>query len=148
MFLFKKQELLIAESIFTQTTGIRFQDIDAAGFLFFARTFDLFHDAWLAFLYQYGILLDEVLRQKNWAIPLRHAEADYLLPLVFGETVVISLTCFHLATQEITLGWKIQNTSQQTNTVGQTVHTFIQPQNRQRIAIPKEICMIFENINT
>ena len=148
MFLFKKQELLIAEPIFTQTTGIRFQDIDAAGFLFFARTFDLFHDAWLAFLYQYGILLDEVLCQKNWAIPLRHAEADYLLPLVFGETVVISLTCFHLATQEITLGWKIQNISQQTNTVGQTVHTFIQPQNRQRIAIPKEICMIFENINT
>ncbi len=50
MFLFKKQELLLAEPIFTLTAGVRFQDIDAAGFLFFARTFDLFHDSWLAFL--------------------------------------------------------------------------------------------------
>ena len=58
MFLFEKKQLVSATPLFTTSACIRFQDVDAAGFLFFARVFDIFHDAWLIFLKQHHIWLD------------------------------------------------------------------------------------------
>ncbi len=143
MFVFGKEQLVSASPYFKTSTCIRFQDVDAAGFLFFARAFDIFHDAWLCFLKQHNIFLDDILRQQTWAAPLRHAQADYLRPLVFNEEVAVSLTCFHLAAQEITLGWQIVNQAGELAAVAQTVHTFIAPKTRTRIAVPEAITALF-----
>ncbi len=145
MFLFEKKQLVSATPLFTTSACIRFQDVDAAGFLFFARVFDIFHDAWLIFLKQHHIFLDDILRHQTWAAPLRHAEADYLRPLVFNEDVSVALTCFYLAAQEITLGWQILNQVQDLAAVGQTVHTFIEPKSRTRISVPEVITALFPN---
>ena len=62
----------------------RFQDIDAAGILFFARNFDYFHDAYLAFLEHLEMPLHEHLDGAEFVIPLVHAEADFAKPIRFG----------------------------------------------------------------
>lgn len=76
---------------FVHTFPIRFQDVDAAGIVFFARVLDYFHDAYVAFLQDRGLPLADVLRNAEWGLPLRHAEADYLAPLAFGDVVDVGL---------------------------------------------------------
>ncbi len=83
--------LAAASPRFVHTMPVRFQDVDAAGIVFFSRLFDYFHDAYVAFLEHRGLGLPGVLRRAEWGLPLRHAEADFLVPLAFGDVVDVGL---------------------------------------------------------
>lgn len=77
--------------IFRQRLPIRFQDVDAAGIVFFARVFDYAHDTFVAYLKSVGLPLDRMLREGKHGLPLVHAEADYAGPLRFGDEVDVAL---------------------------------------------------------
>ena len=51
---FQRDDLLAAPAGFTHRMLARFQDVDAAGIVFFARIFDYFHDAYVAFFAAHG----------------------------------------------------------------------------------------------
>jgi len=85
------KELAAATPRFVHTMPVRFQDVDAAGIVFFSRLFDYFHDAYVSFLEHRGLGLPGVLLRAEWGLPLRHAEADFLVPLAFGDVVDVGL---------------------------------------------------------
>lgn len=142
MYRFEKRLLGEREiSAFGAEVAVRFQDVDAAGIVFFARFFDYVHGAYEGFLAAAGAPLPEVLREKSWAAPLRHAEADYLRPARYGDILLIELVAAHSEQSEITLGWRATSKGQAGKpcAVVQTVHTFVRPDDFQRISVPQEI---------
>lgn len=142
MFRFEKRVLGERKTAaFAAEVAVRFQDVDAAGIVFFARFFDYVHEVYEGFLSSVGLPLPQVLRDKSWAAPLRHAEADYLRPAKFGDVLLVELVAAHSEESEIALGWRItlKGQSEKPCAIVQTVHTFVRPEDFQRIPVPVEI---------
>lgn len=133
---------------YVEDVPVRFQDVDAAGVVFFARFFDYVHAAYEGFLRDVGLPLPRVLREGTWAAPLRHAEADYLSPARFGDVLAIELVAAHLEESEMSLGWRVRCHGREKRpcAVVQTVHTFVQPSNFERISLPPEISLKLRSV--
>lgn len=78
-------------TVFAARMPIRFQDVDAAGIVFFARVFDYAHDTFVAYLKHVDLPLDRLLREGTLGLPLVHAEADYQGSLRFGDDVDVAI---------------------------------------------------------
>ena len=135
---FTRDELLSAPSRFSHRREIRFQDIDAAGIMFYARFFDLFHDVYAEYLAANGAPLPAVIREGKWAAPLVHAEADYLAPLRFGDGVEVALTGGLLEGSRLQLGYRITRGDGVVSALGQTVHVFVAVATFKKTAPPPE----------
>jgi YbgC/YbaW family acyl-CoA thioester hydrolase len=114
---------------------VRFQEVDAAGILFYARTFDFFHDAYVAFLRVRGVPLEAALRDGGWVAPLRHAEAEYLRPLRFGDAIDVSLVRIDVGDTHYSIGYRIELDGH-TACVGRTHHVTVDPATFRRAPIP------------
>ncbi len=132
---------------FVDARAIRFQDIDAAGIIFYPRVLEMFHDAYGALLSAAGCPLSEVVRAGEWIAPVRHAEADYFKPLRFGDPVTVEICRAHLAETEATLGYRIaRSEGGEVCVVGQVVHTFVDRATFKRIPIPEPVRRALEHI--
>jgi len=67
--LFRARLKLSRATAFADRRAIRFQDIDAAGIIFYPRVLEMFHDTYAAFLAFAGAPLPEVLRSGTWLAP-------------------------------------------------------------------------------
>lgn len=141
MHRFEKEDLKAAPpGTFRTQLPVRFQDVDAAGIVFFARIFDYVHAAYEEFLASVGHPLPTILAQGKWAAPLRHAEADYLAPSRFGDVLTIELVRAHVVETEIALGWRLtSDAGPSPRAVVQTVHAFVTLPRFERCAVPPDI---------
>lgn len=148
MYRFERDQLkLPTMSSFRRELSIRFQDVDAAGIIFYPNVLALCHDLYVDFLAAHGSPLHETLRGP-WIAPIRHAEADYLRPLRFGDRVSAEIVAAHVepeAPTEVTLGYRlaIQET---VHAVAQTVHTFVDPATFKRVPVPDVLLTAFASL--
>lgn len=148
---YTREELLAAPVGFTHPQPVRFQDIDAAGIVFFPRVFEYCHDAFVRFLAAAGEPLPEALLTQNWSGPLTHAEADFLRPMRFGDELEIQIVAGELSGSTMTLGYRLTVSALppeqgarlrvpgEVVAVAQTVHVFVAPKTFQRIPPPARI---------
>ena len=115
---------------------VRFQDVDAAGIVFYGRIFDYFHDAYVAFLRDRGAPLEDALRDRSWVAPLRHAEADYLRPLRFGDAVDVLITQVRVEGTEYQVRYRIEKEGELA-CVGETLHVTVDPETFVRTPVPE-----------
>jgi YbgC/YbaW family acyl-CoA thioester hydrolase len=125
---------------FIDQRAIRFQDIDAAGIIFYPRVLEMFHDAYGAFLAHAGCPLAEVVKAGRWIAPVRHAEADYFKPLRFGDEVRVEICRAHVTETEAVLGYRVTRTENgELCVVGQVVHTFVDCATFTRTPMPEAV---------
>ncbi len=150
MHRFDREELKLSRPhAFADRRAIRFQDIDAAGIIFYPRVLEMFHDAYAAFLAFAGCPLPEVLKSGTWLAPVRHAEADYFKPLRFGDPVSVEICRAHLAETEATLGYRVARSENgEVCVVGQVVHTFVERASFKRTAIPEPVRRALEHLES
>jgi 1,4-dihydroxy-2-naphthoyl-CoA hydrolase len=125
--------------VFRYPFKARFQDIDAAGILFFARNFDYFHDAYVAFLDALGLPLDSSLKTADFLLPLVHAEADFVAPMRFGQSAEIELTLSRLGESSYTVYYRIQAADKKQITRGETVHCCVVRSSFESRALPEQL---------
>ena len=128
---------------FARDRAIRFQDVDAAGIIFYPRALELCHDLYVDFLAAAGQPLHVALKGP-WLAPIRHAEADYLKPLRFGDHVEVAIVAAHLGpgtpATEVTLGFRIAALpDKEPAIVVQSVHTFVTRERFERTPVPEEL---------
>src|SRR4051794_27042027 len=99
-----RDELTGATAIHAEARSVRFQDVDAAGIIFFPKILEYFHDAFMAMLAAAGLDLKVILADGSWGMPLIHAEADYLRPLRFGDPIVVEIAVVRLGDRSVTIG--------------------------------------------
>ena len=148
MFLFERDLLKHCPVPFARQRSIKFQEVDAAGVIFYLRLLEFFNDAYIDFLAHVGQPLHEVLGRAPWISPVRHAEADFLRPLRFGDRVEVGIVAAKVAPEpepnEVTLGFRIMKPGTlEVTTLGQVVHTFVDHRSFQRTVIPEPLLSAF-----
>lgn len=138
MSAFDRKALLAAPSRHALAMNIPFQHIDAAGIVFFARVLDYFHDAYVDWLAHLGHPLPDVLKERRWAAPLVHAEADYMAPLRFGDRATAHVTTVEVAARRIVVGYRLE-VGDRVAAVGHTVHVFVDPRSMTPTEIPDDL---------
>lgn len=147
---FTREALLAAPGPgFLHRAAVRFQDVDAAGIIFFSRVLEHCHDGYLAFLAAHGCALPQVIKDGAWIAPLAHAEADYLRPLRFGDPLTVALVAARLGEGRVSLGYRVHGAGGDPGELGavaalaQTVHVFIDPATGRRAPIPAPLAAAF-----
>ena len=108
---------------------------DAAGVVFQAEYFRLFHDAYEDFLARAGFPIAKLLAQGRVGLPVVHAEADFRTPLRVGDRLSIELRVEEVASRRYAIGYRARCRGRIAAT-GRTVHVAIALPAGKACAIP------------
>ncbi len=117
---------------------IGFSEVDAAGVVFFARAFELFHMAYEDFMATIGLDLHKMFLKKGTALPVVHAEADYKRSIQLGEIVTIGLNVQNIGTRSYTLEYEIVGEDKTLRVKGITKHVYVDS-NFKSATLPEEM---------
>ena len=96
---------------FVHVHRVRFDEVDAAGIVYFGRFFTWGHDAMEAMLAGIdGGYVDLVVRRRL-GFPAVHVEADYAAPLRYGEEVHIAATVERIGKSSIAIRFELTRAS-------------------------------------
>src|SRR5213080_1680366 len=84
---------------------VSFDDADSEGIVFFGNYFRLAHRALEAHLPGLGIPWKEWFANKDWGVPLRHVEAEYLQPLRPGDAFDVVIKVLELGESSVHFGY-------------------------------------------
>jgi acyl-CoA thioesterase FadM len=131
---------------FSTVSHVRFQDVDAAGTIFYPRLFELFADVWGALLRHRGLDLPALLRQGRWAAPITHAEADYRKALRFGDPLRVCVVGARRGETSFRLGYRVERPDDPSwvYATGQTVHVAVDGASFRPMALPPELLFVLE----
>lgn len=117
---------------------IYLSDTDAAGVVYFAKGLEICHQAYEESLTQGGISLKQMIEEGKTALPIVHAEIDFLRPLFCGDQIQISLVASLINEREFAIAYQISSVDnlEQILVKAQTRHVCINPQIRQKIDLP------------
>ncbi len=126
---------------FTYLRRVYLGDTDAAGVVYFAKGLEICHEAYEESLSKAGISLMQMINQGKTALPIVHAEIDFLRPLFCGDQLQVSLVISQVNYSEFAIAYQISLVSNldQILVKAQTKHVCINPQIRKRIDLPQAI---------
>jgi len=139
--LFDKRALSEAgEPLFSLPLEVRFQDVDAAGIVFFARIGAYFHDAHIAYLNALGLDMPRALSEGPWIAPLKHAEADFFEPMRFGDRLESQVVAGRAEGSELVFGFRLVGADdRRVRAVGQQVHVWVGRDDFKRCPLPEAV---------
>lgn len=117
---------------------IALHDTDAAGVLFFAHLFRHAHDAYEAMMARIGWPVDELIRERQLALPLVHAEADYRHPMRHGDQVDVTVELKDLGDRRFSLTYGFFSDDREVATA-LSVHVGIEPRTGKSQALPTSL---------
>ena len=132
--------------MYVYQTRIKLHETDAAGILFFSQQFKIVHDAYEGLLEKIGFGFPDLLKNKDFFLPIVHAESDFKIPLFVGDLIEIQVFVSHVGQTSFTLAYKLLNLKQELAGAAKTVHVTINKISRQKIPIPKEMREKIEDI--
>ncbi len=123
----------------TYNTTVRLYDTDAAGLLFFGNHFRIAEAAYETYLESQGIHIGEVLRLKQFIVPLVHAEADYTEALGVGDKLTVEMYCDNISTSSFTLFFRFLKDGELPAATVKTVHVCVDVAKNEKILIPNPL---------
>jgi 1,4-dihydroxy-2-naphthoyl-CoA hydrolase len=128
---------------FVYELTIRLHDTDSAGVLFFGHLFRHIHDAYESFMAEIGFPLHELIRpddpESGLALPIVHAQADYLRPLCQGSAVRIALRVAELRNRSFALDYLVEDASGLQCARARTVHALAGRAGADRPRLPERL---------
>ena len=119
---------------------VRFGDTDPAGIVFFARVFEFAHEAFEDFMAASGLPIQAMLQQREWAMPLVHAEADYRAPMRLGDALAIDVCVVARSDSSLTFGFEVRGAEDGVvHAVVRHVHVAIDRVAFRKRALPDEV---------
>jgi 1,4-dihydroxy-2-naphthoyl-CoA hydrolase len=124
--------------MFIYRRTIRVQDTDATGVLYFANQLQIALEAFEEFLLTQGFSFGEMVRKKQFLLPIVHTEGDFFAPLTLGDQIEVHLSFSKIGTTSITY---ISELLKQGHRVGTAtiVHVVYCPKKGEAIPIPQEL---------
>jgi 4-hydroxybenzoyl-CoA thioesterase len=96
---------------FVHVHHVRFEEVDAAGIVYFAHFFSWCHDAMEALLGTVDGGYAGLVTKRRLGLPAVHVEADFSSPLRFGDDVRIAVSVERLGTSSVALRFDLARTS-------------------------------------
>lgn len=126
---------------FEHAMQVRFQDVDAAGVLFYGRVYDYSHVAYEEFWASMGVDRAWVFSQADFLIPIAHSEADYRKPVKHGERITVRIDVTRVGRASFSLAYRVTGPggTEDVRAVVATVHAFVAKESMKPIPIPDEL---------
>ena len=124
---------------FRHKLTVPFQDIDAAGIVFYAHLFRYAHEAYEQFMREAGCSLHQLLADGAYLLPLVHAEADYRRPMRHADELHIELRLKRLGQTSFTLGYRVLAQDQSEHATLETVHVAIDRATHRAMTLPDSL---------
>jgi YbgC/YbaW family acyl-CoA thioester hydrolase len=125
--------------VFEHKLTVPFQDVDAAGAVFYAHLFRYAHEAYEHVMQQIGYSLHELLAEGKYLLPLVHAEADYRRPLRHADKLHLELRLKRLGQTSFTLGYRILGEDQTERASLETVHVVLDRTTQRPLPLPDSL---------
>jgi len=126
---------------FEHAMQVRFQDVDAAGVLFYGRVYDYSHVAYEEFWASMGVDRAWVFSGADFLIPIARSEADYRKPVLHGERIVVRLDVTRVGRASFSLGYRVTGPGgpEDVRVEVKTVHAFVAKATMKPIPIPENL---------
>jgi 1,4-dihydroxy-2-naphthoyl-CoA hydrolase len=127
---------------FTYHRTIHFKDTDAAGVVYFSNALSICHEAYEALLETLMINLKEYFSGKSLAVPIVHAEIDFMRPMYCGDKIYIVLSGIIQLESTFILKYEIYQNDLDVDkpiAIASTRHVAIDPVTRKRSKLPTEL---------
>ncbi|MEZ0391429.1 MAG: acyl-CoA thioesterase [Pseudobdellovibrionaceae bacterium] len=125
-------------SQFQKEIQLRFREADPAGILFFGNLFGLAHDCFEDFIQAAGFTWQEWFHTKDYLIPIRHTECNYLKPFRPGEKYQVTVTVAKIGDSSFQMRYHfLQGTNLHADV--RMTHTFLDARTQQKISVPNSI---------
>jgi len=95
----------VIEGPFEHELEVRLHDTDAAGVLFFAHLLRHAHDAYESLMAAAGLPLQDLIRD-GIALPIVHADADYLAPIRHGDRIRVEVSVSDIRRRSFSLAYR------------------------------------------
>ncbi len=118
---------------------IRLEHTDGAGVVFFARYFQLAHEAYEDLLDAIGQSLPADLAAAPILYPIVHAESDYRAMLRMGDRLRVEVTVEELKSRSFRLGYRFMNPAGEDAARLETVHVAVDKATGKSTRLPDEL---------
>jgi 4-hydroxybenzoyl-CoA thioesterase len=95
--------------VFVFERPIRFDEVDPAGIVFFARYANFAHEAIEAFFEDLEGGYPGLIQKRRVGLPIVRYEADFLAPLRYGDKLRVETSCTQLGKTSATFTHEIKN---------------------------------------
>ena len=115
----------------------RLHDIDAAGFMFYARSFYYLHDAYEEMLNAHNFKISKILKGQ-YLFPISHAEANFKAPIKLNQFITIDIFPTEILRDRFALMFDFRNEQGKTVISAITRHVCINKQSHKATDLPVE----------
>jgi len=123
---------------FSYQRRIYLADTDAARVVYFAKLLSICHEAYEEFLTQGGVDFGELVSSSSLAIPIVHADIDFLRPVFCGDELQIDLNLETVTEDSFTVLYFIYKSGEKV-AKAMTKHVAIDPITRRRTQLTPKI---------
>lgn len=107
---------------------VRFQDVDHAGIVFFAKYYEYCHEALEEFLEQeIGLALKDFFSGEGLGAPLVATQSTHHHPLFHGDRLRIEIQVAHLGRSSMRIAYALHRQGGPLCATAQTTHAFVAP---------------------
>jgi 4-hydroxybenzoyl-CoA thioesterase len=118
---------------------VAFDDADGEGIVFFGNYFRLAHRALEQHLPQLGIPWREWFANKEWGVPLRHVEADYLQPLRPGDLFHVVIQVSEVGENSVHFSYEFLAVDGKPLARVKTSHVFVGRGTFKKVPVPESL---------
>lgn len=122
--------------MFSTKQKVYFYDADPAGIIFYASLFKYVHAAYEDFMRnlhtERNFFFD-----RDYILPIIHAEADYVKPIKVGEELRIEVVVSALKNSSFELSYKFYKNEDQFTAIAKTVHVCVLKEHFKKIELPQ-----------
>lgn len=117
---------------------VNFYDCDPAGILFYANLFRYAHTAYEEMLETFK-LAKNFFQDKEYVMPLIHAEANYIKTFNIHEKLEIEVNISQLRESSFELKFKFFDIEHILKAEAKTVHVFVKKEGYEKVPLPKDL---------
>ncbi len=130
--------------MFTYQRTIFLRETDATGVLYFSEQFKLALETLEAYFSSAGFKLQEMIKERDFYMPIVHADADFSAPMSVGDRVEIALSLGKIGTSSFTLNTHFKSESGKALGRVTIVHVSVSKATGKPIDIPELVkeCLI------
>lgn len=125
-------------SQFQKEIQIRFHEADPAGILFFGNIFALAHGCFEDFIQAAGFTWKEWFHTKDYMIPIRHTESNYLKPFRPGEKYQVTVTVAKIGNSSFQMKY-LFSSALGTHADVRMTHAFLEAKSLQKTSVPETV---------
>lgn len=125
--------------MFSFQTTVKLHNTDSAGLLFFAHQFKMAHDAYESWLDSIGLGFAKLFAERDFLLPIVHAEADFKTALAVGDRLTIELSVEEIGNSSFTLAYDIRTADDVVAGTAKTVHVCLDKVNRGSMPLPDDL---------